>query len=248
MNKAKVGLVVLLVAGVVVFQWTLHRVERSRLRAEIEALRARLVGMEQLEAANRSLSNRLAEVRLSQQAGHMEKSELMRLRGEVGVLRQQQQAAQVQQATAAVKPELRRGEPWVGSGRIPRDQWVYAGAVTAEAALQSAVWAMSQGDWQTLLALSTPETQGMLAKEFASKSAEEIAQMLRDEAAGLPELVLDHKSVSPEGVATFTVAVSESDDGTTRTRGEAVLSFVEVDGEWRYFVRPSESSGDEGGQ
>jgi hypothetical protein len=199
-------------------------------------LRAQLVGVEQLETSNRSLSNRLAEVQLSQQAGHMEKSELMRLRGEVGVLRQQQQAAQVQQTNPAAKPEVRSGEPWVGSGRIPRDQWVYAGSATAEAALQSAVWAMSQGDWQTLLALSTPETQGMLAKEFASKSGEEIAQMLRDEAAELPELVLDYKTVSPEGVAAFTVAVSESDDGTTRTRGEAVLSFREIDGEWRSSV------------
>jgi hypothetical protein len=236
MNRTKAGLVVLLVVVVGVFQWMLHRAERNRLRAEIQTLRAQLVGVEQLETSNRSLSNRLAEVQLSQQAGHMEKSELMRLRGEVGVLRQQQQAAQVQQTNPAAKPEVRSGEPWVGSGRIPRDQWVYAGSATAEAALQSAVWAMSQGDWQTLLALSTPETQGMLAKEFASKSGEEIAQMLRDEAAELPELVLDYKTVSPEGVAAFTVAVSESDDGTTRTRGEAVLSFREIDGEWRYSV------------
>ncbi len=236
MNKAKVGLVVLLVVGLAVFQWTLHRAERNRLAAENQSLRAQVAAMEQLEAANRSLSNRLAEARLSQGAGHLEKSELMRLRGEVGVLRQQQQAALEQKATAEAKPEARRTEAWVGSGRIPREQWVYAGSATPEAALQSAVWAMSQGDWQTLLALSTSETQGLLAKEFASKSAEEIAQMLRDEAAGLPELVLDHKKQSPEGVVTFTVAVSESDDGTTRTRGEAVLSFVEVNGEWRYSV------------
>src|SRR5690348_18234673 len=58
---------------------------------------------------------------------------------------------------------------------FPKEAWAFAGYATPEAALQSASWAMKNGDVKAFFASMTPETQKQAEKELEGKSESEIA-------------------------------------------------------------------------
>jgi RNA polymerase sigma factor (sigma-70 family) len=84
-TKLKLGISALIVAGAATAIVIQHQVQ-EKLRADNEALAQQLV---QLQTDNESLSNRLAGVEDSKKLPENPNNELLRLRGEVGVLRRQ---------------------------------------------------------------------------------------------------------------------------------------------------------------
>ncbi len=85
MTKLQLGLGAILVGGLAATVAIQHQTE-SKVREENQALRLQLAG---LTAANESLSNRVAQVTPARPLADDQFRELLRLRGEVGMLREQ---------------------------------------------------------------------------------------------------------------------------------------------------------------
>ena len=96
---------------------------------------------------------------------------------------------------------------------------------------------MSQGDVKSFLAGLSPETQNHYAQLFEGKTENEILTMLSDEIGQLPALRLDRRKVSGDDAVTFVLYSEERDDGTTKTKDEAVMTFKNVGGEWKLDER-----------
>jgi len=233
--KLKAGIIsAVALAGVATLLVMQHQAQ-VRLREENQSLRERADRLAQLTIENERLSNLLAQANGAQSLSSDQLSELMRLRSEVGMLRRQ--------TNELLKSVTTRGEsspiatPPLETASIPRESWAFVGYATSENALQSVAWAMSKGDVKTFLASLSPETQNDYAHRFEGKTESEIATLLSEEISQLPALRLDRKKVSGHGTVAFVLYSEERDDGTTKTRDEAVMTFKNIGGEWRLDER-----------
>jgi hypothetical protein len=105
-----------------------------------------------LKAENEHLSELLAQMRSAATAETNRLNELLRLRSEVGLLRQQTNDLATLQAqnrslraargnsSGSASPESEASDP------IPRDQWAFMGYATPEATAQSLLWALREGN------------------------------------------------------------------------------------------------------
>ena len=238
MTKLKAGIVGALVVAGLATPLVINHQTQSKLLQENESLRQQVAQLSQTAAENERLSNQVARAQSSQVVAQLQASELLRLRGELGALRQQQEDWERTKAAQAAASS--HSSDTAGSSakvdRIPRDSWAFAGYASPEAALESVVWAMSKGDLKTLLASVTPETRKLLAQQYAGKPDSEVGASLVHETVGLAELPLGDKMIASDGSVTFRVAVEETDNGATKTRDEAVMSFQYIGGEWKYSV------------
>jgi len=243
-SKLKVSILGTLVVAGVATPLVISHQTQSRLLQENESLRQQVAQLSKFPAENERLSNEVAQAQSSQALAKQQASELLRLRGELGTLRQQQKESDRMKAALATErtrlPEMtdRRAK----TDNIPRESWAFVGYASPEAALQSVVWAMSKGDLKTFLAGATPETQKLMAQQYAGKTDSEVASTLVHETDGLQELALGNKMIAADGSVTFRVTVQESDNGTTKTHDEAVMGFENVGGEWKYSLGTAANS------
>jgi hypothetical protein len=105
---------------------------------------------------NHRLWNLLAQAQRSRGISSDQESELLRLRGEVGVLRKRTKdleklMASLPNASQTLKPEV------APEDNFPRAAWKFAGYATPEAAFESMILALSRGDVKAILASYDPE-------------------------------------------------------------------------------------------
>jgi len=210
----------------------------ARLRGENSALRKQAQELDQLREDNQRLAKRTVDAdeleRLRRD--HME---LMRLRGQAGELRSiQQELTKLKGAYQKLYTDSLRTS---GSAAnippediIPKESWAFMGYQTAGSALQSVMWAMKSGDVHAFRASLTPEAQESMTNQFEGKSDSEIAALLQNEISGLGVLRLDRVKNVSDTEATFVLYSSETDDGKTKARGEAVAQFKHIGGEWKF--------------
>jgi RNA polymerase sigma factor (sigma-70 family) len=243
MTKLKFSIVgTALVAGVAAPLVISHQ-NQSRLAGENASLRRQVEQLAQTAAENERLSNEVVQANNSQVLTREQASELLRLRGEVGSLRGEKQEWERLQAALTAERNFQASKAAdVKGGKVPKESWAFVGYSSPEASLQSVLCAMSKGDVKSFLAGATPETQKLISQQYAGKSESELASSLADEIRGLTELPLDHKKVSPDGTVTFTVTVSDWEDGTARMHDESVMTFENVGGEWKYTLASGTSS------
>lgn len=162
-----------------------------RLAAEHQALEQQLGQMAELSARNAQLSLLLAKSPAPPTLPEEQNRELLRLRGEVGRLRQQTQEletarAENRQAHAA----LDRSQPGARTAAAkaaatadywPQDSWAFTGYATPDAALQTSFWAANNGDLKALATSTTGKTQAMIEKDLGGKSEAEAAIRAMDE-------------------------------------------------------------------
>ncbi len=244
MTKLKAGLLgAVLVAGVATPLVVQHQSE-TKLREENELLRQQVGQLTQAYAENTRLSNLVARAKESQALSEDQLSELLRLRWEVGLLRgQTNELARLRRENRQLRSALTAGQnsqavPPPSEAVIPRAAWAFVGYGTPEAALQSVMWAMNNGDVPTYLASFAPDQQKSIATEFAGKPESEVAAQLSQEAGAVPALRLDRKEVSPDGAVTFTLRTEQQDNGVQTTVARAVLTFRNVGGEWKISGAP----------
>jgi len=201
---------ILLVVAVGAF-WT-ERKRAAALRQENEALRQAETAAQRAvasgQAGQHATRNEELE-RLRTEAGEVHK-----LRSEVSQLRaaardadrlrtenQQLRASnqQLQSAPRAVAPAA----PAVAAQEAyyPKENWAFAGFATPEATLQSAIWAMREGDTKTFLASVTPEERERMEKESAGKSEAEVSANARKGVDKLSAVrILERKTISDDEV------------------------------------------------
>lgn len=180
-SPMRILLNVVLVAAVVgaIYEWQIIsrlRMENGQLqagaRAAEEAAEAKSSGtINSLQTEIKRLTAETAEIhKLRNEIGLLRKgsNELARLRSENLQLRESAKAA-----AASAVPANSPGP--AGDGYFPKENWAFAGYATPEAAFQSAVWAMKEGDYKTFMASLGPEMRANFEKEFANKTSEEFS-------------------------------------------------------------------------
>jgi len=199
-------LVMALVAGIVV-----QSMRVSKLKTQNEALRQQVAA---LQAQADHLSSQASQpaapaatdedrgelLRLRNQAAQLKQvtNELQRLRTQV---QQLQAASQQVRAAPATPPAADSNAAVTATGPVPRESWAFAGYATPEATLQSALFAMSQGDYQTFLASMSPEEAARMQKSFEGKTPEQIAEEGRRETANARSFqILAKQELAPDRV------------------------------------------------
>jgi hypothetical protein len=195
-----------LAAGIVV-----QGMRVSKLKAQNEALRQQVAA---LQAQVDQLSNQAARP-AAPAATDEDRSELLRLRNQAAQLKQvtnelQRLRTQVQQlqaanqqirTTPAAAPAPDTNTAAAVTGPVPRESWAFAGYATPEATLQSAVFAMSQGDYQTFLASMSPEEAARMQKSFEGKTPEQIAEEGRRDTANARSFqIMGKQELAPDRV------------------------------------------------
>ncbi|PYJ95918.1 MAG: hypothetical protein DME23_22290 [Verrucomicrobia bacterium] len=233
MTKLKAGIISAVVVAGVATPLVMQQQAQVKLSMENQSLRQQAGQLAKLQAENGHLSNLLAQAK-SSLLSKEQLSELMRLRGEVGMLRRKTNAlGKLRSARGDSSPTLTPPPEASEEFTVPKESWAFVGYATPESALQTVAWAMSKGDVKTFLTGLSPETQKSYAQRFEGKTEDEIAALLSEEIRPLPALRLDRKRVSADGEVRFVIYSEERDDGTTKTKDQAVMSFTNIAGEWK---------------
>jgi hypothetical protein len=190
MRLLTIGILLGLGAGLVIqhFRYAGVREGHQQLQGDLAELQKQLG---ELEQAARSTASR--------GESEEERLELMRLRNQAAQLRMatkelQQLRAGVMQPGAPSPAATTAPSGSVGDF-VPREAWSFAGDATPEAALQSVLFAMRQGDPKTFLDLVSDQA----AREFEGKTEPEITEKLQRDAARVTGYrILEKDGVSAE--------------------------------------------------
>jgi RNA polymerase sigma factor (sigma-70 family) len=177
--KAVTALVVsALAAGTGTYLVQEHQV--TRLRTENQALvAAHRQSLQERDNALAAVTAHDQQLALAQK----DNADLLRLRNEVATLRRQagelerlqEQNRKLQAALADAPKTAPAANP---KDVFPKEAWAFAGFADPESTIQSAAWAMSRGDFQTLLASLTPEQRANHERQFQGRTEQEIATMM----------------------------------------------------------------------
>ncbi len=177
-----------------------------------EASRQQAEQIAQLSAENGRLSNLVTRAGNSQALAPEQLRELLRLRGQMGRLRQtakeqaQLEAANQQLRSARASSDEQLAEARAAPNFWAKDQLAFAGYAEPEAALKTSLWAMKNGDAKAYLACwaSGPDVNELLAIQGRDKAEAEMAtqgKMLSESLApAIGFHILDKKTKSPDEV------------------------------------------------
>lgn len=189
-----------------------HRA-RLRLEAEHQALERSLDQMAELEARNAQLSKLLlAQPPVSPSLPEEQNRELLRLRGEVGLLRQQTRGiegvrAENRQAHAALERRRPGARAAATEDFWPQDSWAFAGHATPDAALQTSFWAANNGDLKALAASTTGKVQAMIEDELSGKSQTESAIKIMDDVIMIQSVRILNREPQGDDTMVLTAAI-----------------------------------------
>jgi hypothetical protein len=185
---------------------------RARLGENAGASRQQAEQIAGLSGENERLSNQVAQASAAQSLTPEELSELLRLRGQVGRLRQSdKEEAQLEAANAQLRAARAAWEKQVAEARAApnfwaKDQLAFAGYAEPEATLKTVLWAMNTGDVKSYLAgwASGDDVNVLFEGELRDKDETELAKGRKSLAAALgPSIgfhILDKQVKSPDQV------------------------------------------------
>jgi hypothetical protein len=224
-----------IVASLAIWLAVEHQARLNRAK-EHQTLEQQLNQMAGLVALNQQLSNPLAQTSAPAPLPTDQLMELLRLRGEAGVLSRQlhdfDQAREENRQVHAVLDRclktLTETNAKATADYWPQDSWTNCGDGSPEAALQTLLWAGYNGDVTNLLAHGTPEAQEEWAKEFKGKSEAEAAFRLADETYGLKSVQILNREAPDNRTVVFTVELEGPNDFQT-----VKMVMKEIGGEWK---------------
>jgi RNA polymerase sigma factor (sigma-70 family) len=180
MTTLQKGLITTIVVAGLATPLIIHYQGQAGLREENSSLRQKLQqqldASVQLETDNAQLSKLVGQA-TNKSLSDEQFRELLRLRGEVGQLRNQKSELEKLRTENSQIRATRDSNPALsddGQRYFSKESWAFVGYAKPESTFQSVVWAMSKGDLKTMLASVSPEEQVRMEKEFAGKSEEEI--------------------------------------------------------------------------
>jgi RNA polymerase sigma factor (sigma-70 family) len=152
MTKVKMAVVGAIALAGVATPLVIQYQSQVKLREENTSLKQQVAEQAQLAQENQRLSNQLAEVKTSGLLTDEQRSELMRLRGEVGALRNKKQPS-TQSLKASAPPskspaQLQDPLPAPTVPLLPVESWANVGTATPEASWQTLRWAFTKHDTQ----------------------------------------------------------------------------------------------------
>jgi RNA polymerase sigma factor (sigma-70 family) len=204
--------------------------QTSGLRAQVQNLQQTLSPLAdqnaQLTRERDNATRQVAALRNEVELLDRNKSELLRLRSEAGMLRRQtnELGKLVQTWSAASTPD-RSSEPT----SFPRDSWAYVGFATPEATVQSYMWAKSRGEVKAAFSSATPELkQKVMDLYFKDKSEAEISALLIDSSKNQSGVQILKKMVVADDQVIFQAHFDGSPEKTY-----SILTLRKIDDEWK---------------
>ena len=231
----------LLFAGVVGLAiWAAIEHQARRTAAQVhQALEEPLAQMAGLIARNEQLSNLLARAVPRQPPPDEQFRELLRLRGELSLLRQQAREL------PAVREENRQARAALGGNQgagaaksaatsdyWPRDAWVFSGFASPDAALQTSLWAANNGDLKALAASATGEVQKQIEEDLRDKSDTEASIRAMDEVMALKSVRILNREVQGDDSVVLTAAFEAGTETQTNK-----LVVKKIGNEWKVSGR-----------
>ncbi len=232
-SKAALGFLAVLAAFIVLVGWAKKRA--TEIDTQSAALQRKVTELQNALDKERSQP----EVEKSDGLAHEEKLELMRLRNEVTQLRASNAAlAKLEAENARLATGLQNVRAQSPSSNrqpgIERDQWNFQGYSTPEAAYMSALWALKEGQVQTVLASFTPEERQRFETDNQGGSPEEIADVLKKQIGSVSALrITRREQVSPTEVVLQTQMYTSIDDGVRKQAVPQAVRMRLVDSEWK---------------
>ena len=222
MTKLKLAVGALVATGVGVTLVLEHQIQ-EQFREENASLRAQL--------EQRAEAPPPAVAPSSNTSGLTEEQhrELLRLRGEIGLLRNQQQEQQKEfnRLRAAAKTRPASTPQPVVQDYYPRQALAFAGYAEPEATFQTSVWGLTRGDVQAALAAYSPELRERLESQlFQGRSDAEIAAQMSREMEG----VTGFRILSKEKVSEDEVWMTVLSEGRNHTK---TIVLKRYDNEWK---------------
>jgi hypothetical protein len=185
---------------------------QTELLEQAEASRQQAEQITQLAADNERLSLLAARTGNPQPLSPDRLSELLRLRGQIGRLREAaREQAQLEAANQQLRAAQRTVEQQLAAARAapnfwPKDQLAFAGYAEPEAALRTLLWAMNSGDLKSYLACWAygEDARVIFENELRQKPEAEMAsagKLLSESVAPAVGFhLLDKKTKSPDEV------------------------------------------------
>ena len=160
--------------------------EASTLRAEVETLRQQSIGqIQQLTGERDDSLRQLAALRADRERLARDAADLMKLRAEVTRLRQENQMQKQGVLQPAKTPAVPPAPAAINAGEyVLKDQLAFAGFATPEAAMQSMIWAMAFGNYETTTNALSPmlyegEQKNPKSRESFETGSAKIAPLFR---------------------------------------------------------------------
>lgn len=203
------------------------------LRSQVESLRQQtplLEHVQKLQSERDEATQQLAGLTDELASAKKGNLDLLRLRSEVGLLRQQtNRLGGLAQALSTTLASVNSPGAPLGQTNFPRESWTFAGLATPENTLQSFMWAKNRGDAATAFATATPElSQQQKELHFKDKSDEEISAMLMDSARNQMGFQILKKMEAADDQVVFQVHI----DGMSE-KSYALLTMKKFADEWK---------------
>ncbi len=234
-----IGISVIVVVALAVWACFEHQ-SKVRLLREHQVLEQKLEEMARLMNADKETSERLARAKPTQSLTDEQQHELLRLRGQIGVLRQQTSKLErarddSRQPHADFETAVKTGakpKPSATADYWPQESWVFQGYETADAALQSSLWAANNGDLKALLKSATGELQQMIAADLSGKSETEASIRAMDEVLGMKAVRVLNREAQGDDAIVLTTQI----EGVLDTQTQKLL-MKKVGNEWKVAGR-----------
>jgi hypothetical protein len=192
------------------------RTDNQRLREELGEAQ-RLANSKEV-AQNAQQSEELERLRAEAREVHKLRNEVSQLRA--GAKQVEQLRTENQQLRAASRAPV--PTPTAGAAAPPatapqeayyaKENWTFTGYATPDAALQSAIWAMREGDTRTFFASLAPEEMARLQKEWGNKSEAQVAADTKRQTDRISSIrILESKALSDDEVVLSIYATGGED-------------------------------------
>jgi hypothetical protein len=197
-----------------------------RAGEEHKALGEQADQMTGLIAENEQMSNIVVRASRSQSLPHDQSLELLRLRGEAGMLRRQTRELE---AVRNENLQARGGGAAPAAGYWRRGSLAFAGYASPEAALQTYLWSASNGDLKAVRASATGEVLKQMDQELGGKPETEVSTSARDEFANLKSIRVLNREVQADDAVVLTAAFAD------RTNTQTVkLLMKKIGNDWKF--------------
>jgi len=217
----------------------LQRQAQEKLRAEDESLRQQIT---QLKADNENLSNLADQTKSSQSLPNEQFNELLKLRGEVGVLRQQLESQKAQTASLAQAVQQSalldkaHAIPLAPSAFISTNQLTNAGLDTPEATVQTFFHGIFSDNYDQFV--STTSAQIPVPGLNDPKDREDFEKAFREKASNLQGIQLIAKKAVSDDKVDVEVMVFQNGEAPNML----IEHMVKEGNQWKYAGSASVSS------
>jgi hypothetical protein len=220
----------------------LEHQRRLTLAVEQRLLEVQRQALDFVAAQNKQLANQVEQASARKPLSPEQLAELLRLRGQVSVLRQQQSGIekartenQQMHTVLARYLEVSSGtNSGATPGYLPQGTWTNTGYASPEDALQTTLWAGYNGDVTNFLASATEEARTNMFNGFKGKTPIEASIELADGTYGLNSVQILGRDVLGDDTVALTVAF----DGKDGVHIEK-MNMKKIAGQWK-FGMPSE--------